>query len=163
MFDRKRYAKPLKLMISIFICLAAGMFGSFFTSASVDTWYETLNKPSFNPPNWLFAPVWTVLYVVMGISLFLIWSSENAARDRKSTALILFSLQLLLNVVWSVFFFGLKNPFLAFLEIIFLWGTITFTIFSFHKISVSSAYLLLPYLLWVSFASVLNCSIVLLN
>ncbi len=146
------------LILSVAICLSAGFIGSFFTISSIGSWYSTLNKPFFNPPNWLFGPVWTFLYILMGISLYL--AVKNGA-DKKT--LIIFSQQLLLNTVWSILFFGLQNPFFAFIEIIILWLFIFLTILSFSKYSRLSAYLLLPYLFWVTFAAFLNSAIIYLN
>ena len=148
--------KFLKLVVAIIICEGVGLIGSFFTVTSVNTWYTTLNKPFFNPPSWIFGPVWTILYLMMGISLYLAWGT-------KKINLKWFWIQLVLNSLWSILFFGLKNPTLAFLEIILLWGAIFMTIKSFWKDRRASSYLLIPYILWVSFASILNLSIVLLN
>ncbi len=144
-------------------CLAAGAIGSIFTASSVGGWYRTIEKPPFNPPSWLFAPVWTTLYLMMGVSLFLAWSSRGRPAAEKDPALVVFAVQLGLNILWSAFFFGLENPGLAFLEILILWAAILATIILFRKLSSLAAGLLLPYLLWVTFASVLNGSIFFLN
>jgi benzodiazapine receptor len=149
-----------KLIFSIVICQLAGVIGSFFTVSSVSTWYVTLNKPFFNPPSWLFGPVWITLYFLMGISLYLIWN--NVDKDTKS-ARIVFFVQLGLNTLWSLLFFGLKSPFLAFIEIIVLWLFILLNILFFYQKSKAASYLLIPYFVWVSFASVLNFSIFYLN
>ncbi len=151
-----------KLLISTVGCLAIGFLGSIATTPAIPTWYSTLNKPSFNPPNWIFAPVWTTLYVLMGISLYLIWKKGFKNKENKM-AIQVFLIQLGLNLIWSFLFFGFQNPLLAFFEIIILWGAILLTIIKFYKISKISAYLLLPYILWVSFASFLNLFIVILN
>ena len=144
-----------KLIISIFICLFAGFIGSFFTTPAITTWYATLQKPSFAPPNWVFFPVWTSLFIMMGISLFLIW--KKGWEDKKAkTAIYLFAGQLVLNALWSFAFFGLRSPLLGLMEIIILWIMILATILSFIKISRTAAYLLIPYILWVSFAAFLN-------
>lgn len=132
------------------------------TSSSVDTWYVTLQKPGFTPPGWLFAPVWTALYVLMGVAAGLV-NADAAAGTAKKPALQLFALQLGLNGLWSVLFFGLRNPTLALAEIIVLWLAIAFTLVRFYRIQSTAAYLLLPYLLWVSFAGLLNGAIALLN
>ena len=154
--------KILKLIVSILICQGAGLVGSVFTSPAIPTWYATLQKPSFEPPNWVFAPVWTLLFLLMGISLYLIWS--KGLEDKKAKiAIVIFSSQLVLNILWSFLFFGFKSPLYAFIEIIILWLAILATIISFYRISKTAAYLLLPYILWVSFASVLNFSIMILN
>lgn len=148
-----------KLIISILICLLAGFFGSYFTTPAITTWYATLQKPSFTPPDWVFFPVWTSLFIMMGLSLFLVWQKE----EKKVTALYIFAAQLVLNILWSVAFFGLKSPLLGLIEIIILWIAILATILSFMKISRTAGYLLLPYILWVSFAAILNFSIWRLN
>lgn len=148
--------KFLKLLLSIIICEGAGLIGSIFTFNSVNTWYVNLNKPFFNPPSWIFAPVWTILYLLMGVSLYLVWGT-------KKVNLKWFWIQLALNSLWSIIFFGFKNPMFAFVEIILLWLAITLTIRNFWKYNKIASWLLLPYLLWVTFASILNLSIVLLN
>ncbi len=151
-----------KLVISIVICLLVGFIGSFATTPAIPTWYATLNKPFFSPPNYLFAPVWTALYILMGISLYLIW--KNGTKNKKNKeAINFFLIQLGLNFIWSFIFFGLQNPLVAFIEIAVLWIAIFITILKFWKISKLAAYLLIPYILWVSFASILNLAIVLLN
>ena len=151
----------LKLLVfSLILCLGAGAIGSLFTTPAINTWYTTLNKPIFNPPNFIFAPVWTILYILMAISLYFVLISKA---KNKTLAVKLFLSQLILNILWSVLFFGLHNPLLAFLEIIILWISILLTIIYFYKISKNASYLLIPYLLWVSLAGVLNLSIVLLN
>jgi tryptophan-rich sensory protein len=152
----------LKLVASIVLCQLAGLIGSIFTTPAIPTWYDSLRKPFFNPPNWIFGPVWVSLYVLMGISLFVIWQrKENNPQAKKG--LVLFFAQLILNAFWSVAFFGLKSPFLGLINIILLWLAIFSTIQYFSKISKIAALLLLPYLLWVSFAGVLNFSLWILN
>ena len=150
--------KIYKLVISLVLPFIASAIGGFFTSTSVSTWYVDLVKPSFNPPSWLFGPVWTLLYLMMGFSLYLVWSKKV---DKK--AFTVFGVQLGLNALWSVLFFGLRNPLLAFIEIIFLWIAIIVNIVLFYKIEKKAAYLLIPYLLWVTFAGVLNFFIYYLN
>ena len=152
----------LMLFGSILVSLGAGFIGSFFTVDSISTWYVTLNKPFFNPPNFLFGPVWTVLYVLMGIALYLVWSKGFKSKESK-IAIWLFVIQLVLNTLWSIIFFGLENPLWAFVEIVFLWVAILLTMIYFWKISKPATYLLVPYILWVSFAAVLNFSIYYLN
>lgn len=149
-----------KLLLSIGLCFGAGIVGSFFTVSAIPTWYATLNKPSFSPPNWVFGPVWTVLYILMGISLYLVWISKSKAKQH---ALNLFFVQLGLNALWSIVFFGLHSPFLALLTIIVLWAMIILTMRAFLKINKISGWLLVPYLVWVSFATYLNYSIWALN
>lgn len=140
------------------LCNLAGAIGSVFTSPSIPTWYSTLIKPSFNPPSWLFAPVWISLYTIMGISLYLVLQKKNNRR-----ALSFFSAQLILNALWSILFFGLQNPLLAFIEILILWLFIALTILEFRRLDRKAAHLLIPYLLWVTFAAILNLSIWRLN
>jgi len=153
--------KEIKLLISILISFLAGAIGSIFTFSSIPTWYATLNKPSFNPPNFLFGPVWTVLYIVMGISLFLIWNSEK--KENKKTAITIFGIQLFLNALWSIVFFGLKNPLAALFVIAALYIFIILNIIKFYKINKTAGLILIPYLLWVSFASILNYFVMILN
>jgi len=154
--------KTLKLIISIGLCFIVAFIGSAVTLPSIPTWYAQLNKPFFNPPNFIFGPVWTVLYLLMGISLYLVW---NKGWKNKNTnkAIRVFLVQLALNFSWSFVFFGLHLPFLAFLTIIALWIIIFYTITLFKKISKLASELLIPYLLWVSFALILNLFIVILN
>jgi tryptophan-rich sensory protein len=153
-----KISNPFKLIIAILVAEAAGGIGAIFTTAAIPTWYATLSKPALNPPNWVFGPVWTTLFVLMGIAAFLIWK-RGIDKEKVREALKIFLGQLSLNVLWSFIFFGLHNPGIAFLEIIFLWLAILATILSFHKISRAAAYLLIPYILWVSFASYLNFAI----
>lgn len=152
--------KFFKLTGSIIICELAGIIGTPFTISAIPNWYASLEKPFFSPPNFIFGPVWTILYFLMGVSLYLIWNSKS---KNKTHALKLFFAQLCLNAFWSIIFFGLENPLLAFGEIILLWITIILTIKAFSKISKSAAYLLIPYIVWVSFAMILNLFIVILN
>lgn len=151
-----------KLVISLLVCQAAGFLGSLATTPSIPNWYRNLAKPSFTPPSWVFGPAWVTLYVMMGIALFLVWRRGAAAPGVK-TALILFFVQLALNSLWSVLFFGLHQPFWAFIEIIILWIFILLTLIAFRRISLPAGLLLLPYLLWVTFASALNFAIWRLN
>lgn len=153
---------PLKIIIAILICVGVGFASGFATQSSVGDWYLTLEKPFFNPPSWLFGPVWTLLYIMMGCAAGLVWS-QNIDQEIKKKALILFSLQLLLNAAWSFLFFGLKNPLLALIEIVLLWLLIRETYLSFKPISKLASQLLLPYLAWVSFATILNAAIWWLN
>ena len=151
-----------KLLISIGISLSAGLIGSIFTADAIPTWYAGLTKPDFNPPNWIFAPVWTTLYILMGISLYLVWVKEGGKRLKRA-AIWFFFFQLILNTLWSILFFGFKNPLLAFIEILMLWLSIGMTIILFQRFSRTAAQLLLPYMVWVTFATVLNGAIMLLN
>lgn len=154
--------KPLKLVLCIVACELAGSLGAIFTTPAINGWYATIQKPSFNPPNWIFAPVWTFLFFLMGVSLYLILEKDLKDKTVKS-ALLIFTGQFILNILWSVLFFGLQRPFDAFIEIIILWFAILLTIVQFYKIDKKAAFLLVPYLLWVSLASVLNFSVWILN
>ncbi len=148
--------KILKLIFSIGICQIVGIGGAFFTSPAVSSsWYVALEKPFFNPPSWLFSPVWIALYILMGVALYLIWSHRSA--------MILFFIHLFFNGIWSIIFFALRSPFYAFLDIIILWLLILVLVFKFFKIRKAAGYLLLPYLFWVSFAAVLNYYLWILN
>jgi len=150
----------LKLMIALAIPLLIGFSGSFFTVSEIGSWYQTIQKPSWNPPNWIFGPVWTTLYVLMGISLFLVWRSTTF---QKGVAIILFSIQLVLNFFWSFIFFKQHQIGFAFAEILALWLMILLTIFAFGRINKLAAWLLVPYISWVSFAAILNFTIWQLN
>lgn len=154
--------KILYIVVSVVICLVIGFLSSVATQTSVNTWFTTLNKPSFNPPSWLFAPVWTILYIMMGVAAGLVWSKGFYHKWVK-TALYFFGLQLLFNATWSIAFFGLRNPLWALFIIVFLLFLILLTIRWFRVIDRLAAYLLVPYLLWVCFATVLNYSIWALN
>lgn len=151
-----------KLVFAVVVCQLAGVLGSLLTSPQIPTWYATLQKPGFSPPNWLFAPVWIILFALMGISTYLVWNKGLENREVK-TSLFIFGIQLALNVLWSFLFFGLQSPFYAFMEIIVLWAAIALTILSFFKVSKTAGLLLLPYILWVSFAMILNYYIWKLN
>ena len=152
----------LKLIISIVIPVAVGAISGLFTSSEIPGWYQTINKPTWNPPSWLFGPVWTTLYVMMGIALFLVWKSD-ASQSVKKTAIILFAAQLVLNFFWSFIFFNQHQIGWAVVEIITMWVFILLTIFAFAPISKIAAWLLVPYISWVSFATILNYTIWKLN
>ncbi|MBI2046163.1 MAG: tryptophan-rich sensory protein [Parcubacteria group bacterium] len=156
-----------KLIIAIVVSELAGIIGSVFTTPSIGGWYAGIVKPALNPPAWVFGPVWTTLFALMGIAAFLVWSSyAEASADKKKRiklALILFGIQLILNMLWSIIFFGLHSPGGALIDIVFLWLAILATIIAFAKISKPAAWLLVPYILWVSFASYLNFAIWSLN
>ena len=151
-----------KLIVSLAICQIAGFLGSLLTTPSISTWYTGLKKPFFTPPNWVFAPVWLTLFVLMGIAAFLVWRTglENPQPRR---ALMLFSVQLALNISWSGVFFALRSPLAGLVVIAILWITILMTILSFLKVSRPAGLLLLPYIVWVSAATALNASIVIMN
>jgi tryptophan-rich sensory protein len=150
--------KTFKLISAILICHMAGILGAFFTTPQIDGWYSTLVKPSFNPPSWIFGPVWLTLYTLMGISLFLIWQNKGNKK-----AVNWFYLQLLLNASWSIIFFGAHELFLAFIIILAMVLSVIKTMLEFWKINKMSVYLLVPYLLWISFAGFLNYNIWILN
>ena len=155
-------SNTLKLIISILIPVAVGAVSGFFTSSEIPGWYQTINKPTWNPPSWLFGPVWTTLYVMMGVALFLIWKSD-ASQSVKKTAIILFATQLVLNFFWSFIFFNQHQIGWAVVEIITMWIFILLTIFAFAPINKIAAWLLVPYISWVSFATILNYTIWQLN
>ncbi len=150
------------LISAIVVCEGAGGVGALVTGPAVRTWYPGLRKPAFNPPSWIFAPVLTVLYLLMGVSLFLTWR-RRSLEARAAPALRIFTLQLLLNALWSMLFFGLKSPRFAFMDIVILWAAIILTIRAMYRVSRVGALLLLPYLVWVSFAGLLNLAIWRLN
>lgn len=154
--------EPFKLIASLLVPLAAGWIGSVFTMSAIDSWYSTLVKPSFNPPDMVFGPVWSILYFLMGVSLYLVWR-EGASVPRVNFAIGIFGVQIILNTLWSIVFFGMQSPGGALLVIGLLWVAILANIFAFARISKMAAYLLVPYLLWVSFAAVLNFEIWILN
>ncbi len=151
-----------KLIISIVVCELTGVVGAVFTTPNISTWYAGLVKPAFNPPAWVFGPVWALLYFLMSIAAFLIWKRGVSRKDVK-IALGIFIGQLVLNAAWTITFFGSHNPFAAFIEIIFLGLSICAAIIVFSKISIPAAWLLVPYIIWVSFAGYLNYSIWNLN
>lgn len=155
--------KYVKILIFVATCIAVGYLSGSVTRSAVTTWFPTLVKPSFNPPAWVFAPVWSLLYIMMGIAAGLVWNHIDFEREIVRKALLFFAIQLALNAIWSLIFFGLKNPLLALIEIILLWLMIYETYIKFIKIDKIASYLLIPYLLWVSFATVLNASIWWLN
>ena len=165
-----------KLIVSIVVCELAGVVGSLFTSSSVSTWYLEIQKPALNPPSWIFGPVWITLYALMGVAVYLVWSSyakatDGQAQKRVKIALWIFGIQLVLNTLWSILFFGstsltingLNNIGLAFVDIVALWIVILWTIVVFYKIFKPAGYLLIPYILWVSFAMYLNYAIWVIN
>ena len=151
-----------KLVVSIGGSLMAGVAGSIYTAQSVKSWYPTLSKPWFNPPAWVFGPVWTLLFIMMGVSFYLVWT-KGKKKKLHSEAMAVFLVQLILNVTWSYLFFSWKNITLALAEIVVLWVMILLTIKKFMMIDKTAGYLMWPYLAWVSFATVLNLAIVWLN
>lgn len=151
----------IKLIVSLFLPLCVGVVAGIFTSQAVPTWYATLNRPFFNPPNWVFGPVWTTLYILLGISFFLIWKEE--ATKARDLAIKVFLIQMLLNFAWSFIFFYFNLIGAALIEIILLWISIALMIYLFYKIKRFAAYLNIPYFLWVSFATILNAGYYFLN
>ncbi len=152
----------IKLIITLLLCLSAGGVGTLFTNPAIPGWYATLVKPSFSPPNWVFAPAWTLLYILMGVAAALVWQ-KGLQNPLVRTALAVFLIQLILNTLWSFLFFGLRSPFYGLIDILFLWVMILITIAQFLKVSTPAALLMIPYILWVTFATSLNFGIFLLN
>jgi len=151
-----------KLLFAILICLGTGMIGSLFTTPFIKTWYAELLKPSFSPPNWIFAPVWTILFILMGIAVWFIWQ-KGIGQKMVKNAVTFFGIQLVLNILWSFLFFTFHSPLLAFIDITILLVLIVLITKDFFKISKIAGYLMVPYVLWVFFALFLNLFIVFLN
>lgn len=157
-----QYSLWIKIVICVSLCMATGLFSGISTADAIQNWYSTLNKPFFNPPNWIFAPVWTLLYFLLGLAVALVW--HKGWRDKEiKLAIGIFILQFAVNLIWSPTFFNLQAPTIAFIIIIILWILILLTIMRFNKVHRPAALLMIPYWLWVSFATVLNGSIVYLN
>jgi len=151
-----------KLIISVGLCLGAGLVGSVFTLSAIPSWYTGLVKPDINPPSGIFGPVWTLLYIMMGLSLYLVWN-KGYKNKRIKQAVKLFILQLVFNLGWVIIFFGLRQIFLSFVEIIILWGLLFIVLAKFSEIDRRALYLLIPYHLWITFATFLNFSVWTLN
>ena len=149
------------MTLSIIFCEAVGSLGTIFTAPNIPTWYATLPKAALNPPTWVFGPAWGTLFALMGIALYLVWEKRS---DKKAVrlALAVFALQFVFNILWSALFFGLHSPLLGLVGITALWLSIVATIYTFSRVSRAAAWLLVPYLLWVTFASYLNLSVWLL-
>lgn len=161
LFHKKRkLPNAIILAITIIIPQLAGFIGSIYTMPNIKNWYAFINKPTFNPPNWIFGPVWTTLFILMGVASYIIYKQNN---KKSFYALKIYSAQLILNIMWSIVFFGMKNPLGAFFVIIALWILIVYTMLTFYRIKKSAGYLFIPYFLWVSFATILNFSIYILN
>jgi tryptophan-rich sensory protein len=156
-----KFPEILKLVASVILCQMSGFLGSLFTTPAIPTWYATLKKPFFNPPNWIFSPVWISLFILMGVSLFFVWRRPDHPKFK--IASIFFFVQLILNILWSAAFFGLRAPLLGLIDIVLLWIAILLTIQHFLKVSKFAGVLLLPYLVWVGFATLLNFSLWILN
>ncbi|MEN9524952.1 MAG: hypothetical protein RLZZ256_336 [Bacteroidota bacterium] len=148
-------------LLSLIIPLAVGGISGFFTVSAIPGWYQTIQKPSWNPPNWVFGPVWTTLYVLMGIAMYLIWTQPRT--EQRQRALYLNATQLILNFFWSLIFFNLHAIGWALIEIIILWVVIVQTMFAYDRVYKPAAWLLLPYIVWVTFATILNGTIWWLN
>ena len=157
-----RFRNPLILIGFILLPLFAGVIGAVFTTSAIPTWYATLARPWFAPPNWLFGPAWTVLYILMGVASFLVYQKREKD-PRVDGALMVYGLQLFLNLLWSLIFFGLQSNLGGLIEIVLLWVMILVTIRRFHQVSPAAGLLLVPYIAWVTFATVLNFGILLLN
>ncbi|MBI3759905.1 MAG: tryptophan-rich sensory protein [Deltaproteobacteria bacterium] len=153
--------KWIALIVFIGVCFAAAGFGAIFTRTALTDWYPTLHKPSWNPPNWIFGPVWTALYLMMAIAGWMVWLDREV--HPVAMALTFFALQLILNASWTAIFFGLRNPGAAFVEIVVLWLAIVATILLFAQIRSAAAWMLVPYIAWVTFAASLNFTIWRLN
>jgi tryptophan-rich sensory protein len=151
-----------RLAAAVLACIIIGSLGSVVTVTGPGSWYESLAKPWFTPPGWVFAPVWITLFTLMGIAMYLAWQSGTGRREVR-VALALFGIQFVLNVLWSFLFFGLRSPFLGLLDILVLWVLIAATIAAFYRVKKAAAYLLLPYIAWVTLASLLNYAIWALN
>ena len=154
--------KAAGIIVAIVACELAGIIGSVFTMPAIPGWYAGIAKPSFNPPNWIFGPVWTLLYALMGLAAYLVYE-KGFKRPEVKKALTVFAAQLLLNTLWSIVFFGAHRILGAAVVIVLLWALILATILLFYRISKAAAYLLVPYIFWVTFATVLNISLYVLN
>jgi tryptophan-rich sensory protein len=152
---------PKRLLLSIVVCQLAGIIGSLFTMPAIPSWYAALNKPAFTPSGTVIGTVWIILYTLMGISLYLVW--QKGVNKKTRPALYAFGIQLALNALWSVLFFGLRSPLYGLIGIVALWFAILATIIMFRKISKQAAWLLVPYIAWVTFAAFLNFSVLMLN
>lgn len=149
------------LAVFLVVCLGAGGLGALATTPEIEGWYQTLDKPAWNPPDSVFGPVWTTLFVMMAIAAWLVWKPQGL--QASVMPLTFFAIQLVLNIAWSWIFFGLHQPGWAFVEIVILWLAIVLTTVAFFQSSKLAGWLMIPYLAWVSFASVLNFTIWRLN
>ena len=155
--------KNLRIAAIVLTCLAVGYFSSLITRENIPTWYVTLKKPIFNPPNWVFAPVWTILYIMMGIAAGRVWNKVDNDLQNVKKGMYFFIVQLALNALWSYLFFDIHNLFLSLIEIILLWLMIYETMVQFKKVDKLASKLLIPYLVWVSYATILTASVWYLN
>jgi len=150
-----------KYILCVIVCVGLGSASGILSGSGLTDWYQTLNKPSFQPPTWVFGPAWTILYTLMGIAIARVWHKPSSSL--KTSAIRLFIIQLILNLIWTPVFFALQQPLYALIIIIIMWVMILLTIRAFKKVDSIAPYLLVPYILWVSFATILNASIVYLN
>lgn len=157
-----RLASLFRLLVAVALPLAAGILGAFLTVDSVRDWYPSLVRPSFAPPSWVFGPVWTTLYVMMGVASWMVWRT-GAGTPEVRGALVIYGVQLALNFAWSPLFFGLRQPALALVDIVLLLGLVAWTVVRFYRVSKPAGWLLIPYLGWVAFATVLNAGFWWLN
>lgn len=162
LFGRFTVKSPAALLAAVLGCVIAGSIGSVVTITGPGSWYALLVKPAFQPPGWIFGPMWTLLFILMGIALYLVWE-KGTGRPEVRFALAVFGIQFIFNILWSFLFFGLRSPLLGLINVIILWWLILATIVTFSRVRKSAAYFLLPYIAWVSFATVLNATIYILN
>lgn len=155
--------KFFRLILCILAVVMLGSIGAFFSIPAIPTWYAKLSKPAFVPPNALFGPVWTLLFILIGISLFLVLEEGVSKKKMSITPILIFIVQMILNIFWSVFFFGLRSPLLGFIDIILLDATVIWMTLNYYKIRKEATYLLIPYIVWILFATYLNLSILILN
>jgi translocator protein len=155
--------KWFALLVSLVVTLGVGFGSGYGTMSSVNTWYTTLHTSVLNPPGWVFGPVWTILYILMAVAVWMVWNKRKAAPFAVKHGIRFYILQLILNAVWSVIFFGLHMPLLAYIDLIVLWVTIVTMMFVFARASRAAAWLIAPYVAWVTFAGYLNLMVVLLN
>lgn len=160
MIENEKLKLP-QLLLSVFLTVIVGSISGFFTAGEIDTWYATLEKPALNPPNWIFGPVWTFLYILIGVAFYFYLVTPSAHSKRMGYQF--FAIQLLLNFLWSLFFFKMQSPLLALVDIFLLIAAIVVTIFLFGKVRMLAALLMIPYLAWVCFATYLNLGILRLN
>ncbi len=164
MTPKKKPAMDWPMLVAfILVCELAGAMGALLMAGSPGAWYSALAKPGFTPPAWVFAPVWTLLYALMGIALYLVWQKRKERRIQVMHAVLFFALQLIVNVKWSLLFFGMHSPLFGLLDILVLLALILITAFKFYRIDKRAGYLFIPYVVWVVFAALLNAAIWMLN
>jgi len=161
MGNKSRVSVSLKLAVSIIFCQAIGGIGAFFTIPAIDTWYKFLKKPMFTPPDWVFMPVWIFLFLLMGVAMFIVWAKPTA--EDKTPAAVTFVIQAGLNSIWPILFFSFHSPLAALIEIMALWIMVIFNAFVFWKVSKTAGYLLIPYVVWITFAGIINAYVLVLN